>query len=57
MPFSALFFLVALLSVTGIFIFSLRKRGLKIAVLLSGIGLIAFVAVFFIFLTLALNNM
>ena len=57
MPFSALFVLVALLSVTGIFIFSLRKRGLKMAILLSGIGLIAFGAIFFIFLTIALNNM
>jgi hypothetical protein len=56
-PFSALFVLVALLSVTVIFIFSLRRWGLKMAVLFSGISLAAFVAIFFTFLILALNNM
>jgi len=56
-PFSALFVLVALLSVITIFIFSLRRWGLWSAVLFSGIGLIAFVAIFFIILTLTLNNM
>jgi hypothetical protein len=57
MPFSALFALVALLSVTAIFIISLRKRGLKVAVFLSAIGLVTFAAIFFMLLTLALNNM
>ena len=57
MPFSALFAFVALLSVTGIFIITLKKRGLKVAIVLSSIGLVAFVAIFFIFLTVALNNM
>ena len=57
MPFSVLFAFVALLSVTGIFIITLKKRGLKMAILLSSIGLVAFSAIFFIFLTVALNNM
>jgi energy-converting hydrogenase Eha subunit F len=57
MPFSALFAFVALLSVTGIYIITLKKRGLKTAILLSSIGLVAFVVIFFIFLTVALNNM
>jgi hypothetical protein len=57
MPFSALFAFVALLSVTGIFLITLKKRGLKTAILLSSIGLGTFVAIFFIFLTAALNNM
>lgn len=57
MPFSALITLVALLSVTAIFIISLRKRGLKVSIFLSAIGLVIFGAIFFMFLTLALNNM
>jgi len=57
MPFSALFVFVALFSVTGIFIITLKKRGVKMAIFLSSIGLVAFVAIFFIFLTVALNNM
>ena len=57
MPFSALFTLVALLSVMAIFIISLRKRGWKAALFLSAIGLVTFGAIFFMFLTLALNNM
>jgi hypothetical protein len=56
-PFSALFVLVALLSVITIFVFNLRRRGLWAAVLFSGIGLVAFVAIFFMILTLTLNNM
>jgi lipopolysaccharide export LptBFGC system permease protein LptF len=56
-PFSALFVLVALISVAAIFIFSLRRGSLRAAILFSGIALVAFVAIFFIFLTLALNNM
>lgn len=57
MPFSALFAFVALFSVTGIFIITLKKRGLIMAITLSSIGLVAFAAIFFIFLTVALNNM
>jgi hypothetical protein len=57
MPFSALFASVALFSVTGIFIITLKKRGLKMAITLSAISLVAFVAIFTIFLTVALNNM
>ncbi len=57
MPFSALFVLVALISVAAIFIYSLRRWSLRAAILFSGIALVAFVAIFFIFLTLALNNM
>ncbi len=57
MPFSALYALVALLSVTAIFVISLRKRGVKMAVFLSAIGLVTFGAIFFLFLTIALNNM
>ena len=57
MPFSALFAFVALFSVAGIFIIALKKRGLKMAITLSSIGLAAFIAIFTIFLTIALNNM
>ena len=57
MPFSALFAFVALFSVTGVFIITRKKRGAKMAILLSSIGMVAFVAIFFIFLTVALNNM
>ena len=57
MPFSALFAFVALLSVTGIFIITLKKRSVKMAIFLSSTGLVVFVAIFFIFLTVALNNM
>lgn len=57
MPFSALFTLVTLLSVMAIFIISFRKRGWKAALFLSAIGLVTFGAIFFMFLTLALNNM
>jgi hypothetical protein len=42
--------------VTGIFIITLKKRSVKTAIFLSSIGLVAFVAIFFIFLTVALNN-
>ena len=57
MPFSALFAFIALLSVSGILVITLKKRGLKVAIFLSSIGLLAFFAIFFIFLTVALNNM
>lgn len=57
MPFSALFAFVALFSVTGIFMITLKKHGLKMAITLSSICLVAFAAIFTIFLTVALNNM
>ena len=57
MPFSALYALITLLSTSVIFVISLRKRGLKTALLLSAVVLVAFVATFFVFLTLGLNNM
>ena len=57
MPFSALFVLVAFISVIGIFIYSLKRWSLRAAVLISGVGLVAFVAIFFIILTLTLNSM
>ncbi len=57
MPFSALFAFVALFSVTGIFIITLKKRGMKMAITLSSISLAAIVAIFTIFLTAAHNNM
>jgi hypothetical protein len=57
MPFSALFAFIALLSVSGIFVITLKKRGLKMAFFLSSIGLVAFGAIFLIFLTIAFNNM
>jgi len=56
-PFSALFLLIALLATTVIFVFTFKKRGLKAALLLSAVVLIVFAAIFFVFLTLALNNM
>ena len=57
MPFSALYALIALLTISGIFVISLRKRGLKTALPLSAVVLVAFAAIFFAFLTLTLNNM
>lgn len=57
MPFSALFAFVALFSVTGIFMITLKKRSLKMAITLASISLVAFAAIFTIFLTVALNNM
>ena len=57
MPFSALFALFALLATTAIFVISLKKWGIKAALFLSALGLIAFFAIFFVFLIIALNNM
>jgi hypothetical protein len=57
MPFSALFAFIALLSVSSIFVITLKKRRLKMAIFFSSIGLVAFVAIFIIFLAVALNNM
>ena len=57
MPFSALFALIAILAITAIFVVSLKKWGIKAALYLSALGLLAFSAIFFVFLTIALNNM
>jgi hypothetical protein len=57
MPFTALFGLIALLATAAIFLISLKMRGLKTALLFSAAGLVSFGAIFFVLLTLALNNM
>ncbi len=57
MPFTALFGLIALLATAAIFLISLKMHGLKTALLFSAVGLVSFVAIFFILLTLLLNNM
>jgi len=57
MPFSGIYALFSLFIVLGIFIFTLYKRGLKYAVLLSSLCLVVMVAIFVVFLTVALNNM
>ena len=57
MPFTALFALIALLVSAAIFLISLKRRGLKTALLFSAVGLVSFGAIFFVLLTLALNNM
>lgn len=57
MPFTALFLIIALLVAAGIFLVSLKRRGLKSALLFSGVGLASFIAIFFVILSLALNNM
>jgi len=56
-PFSAIYLLFTLLVVAGIFIIALNRRGLKQALLFSLLGLGIFIAIFVVFLTIALNNM
>jgi hypothetical protein len=56
-PFSVIYLLFALLIVAGIFVFTLNRRGLKQALLFSLLGLGIFIAIFVVFLTIALNNM
>jgi len=57
MPFSAIYALFSFFIVLGIFVFTLYKRGLKHAVLLSSLSLVVIVAIFVVFLTVTLNNM
>jgi hypothetical protein len=56
-PFSAIYLLFALLIVAGIFIITLNRRGLKQALIFSFLGLGILIAIFVVFLTVALNNM
>jgi hypothetical protein len=57
MPFTGIYTLFSLFIVLAIFVFTLYKRGLKHAVLLSSLSLVVMVAIFVVFLTVALNNM
>jgi hypothetical protein len=55
--FAALFSLIALVGTGVIFVFTLKKRGLKSALLISTAGLVSFIAIFFALLALKLNIM
>ena len=57
MPFSAIYLLFALLIVATIFVITLNRRGLKQAFIFFLLGVGIFVAIFVVFLTIALNNM
>jgi hypothetical protein len=57
MPFSAIYLLFTVLIVAGIFIMTFYRRGLKQALIFSLFSLVGFIAVFVMFLTVALNNM
>ena len=57
MPFTAIFSFIALLATVAIFLISLKRRGLKSALLFSFLSLAAFIAIFIVFLTFAINNM
>jgi hypothetical protein len=57
MPFSGIYALFSLFIVLVIFVFTLYKRDLKRAVLLSSLSLVVMVAIFVVFLTITLNNM
>jgi hypothetical protein len=55
--FTALFAIFVLFAAGAIFLVSLKKRGLKTALLSSGIALGVFIAIFFVLLSLTLNIM
>jgi hypothetical protein len=55
--FTAVFAFATLLGIGAIFVISLKKRGLKLAMLYSAVALISFVAIFIVFLILPLNIM
>jgi hypothetical protein len=57
LSFTVLFALFALFATGAIFLVGLKKRGIKTALLYSGIGLGAFVAIFIVLLGLILNSM
>jgi membrane associated rhomboid family serine protease len=57
MPFSALYLLLTLLIVLAVFAYTYKKRGLKVAIISSGIAFGVLAAIFLLFLTAALNNM
>jgi hypothetical protein len=55
--FAAFFASITLVGIGMIFGFTIKKRGLKSALLLSTAGLVSFIAIFFALLALKLNIM